>query len=99
MSNYHINFVIGRRLFDEDRPLQEVLESSVVGRSSKLALRDNLCSTIQWDAFSLPELQNFITILGREENLYADKVSVYSAFLLSSKAEGMLSKLEKAPTR
>lgn len=72
----NIIYHTGRRLFDEDHPLQEVLEASIVGRNSKLALRDNLCSTIQWDAFSLPELQNFITILAREETLYAERVSV-----------------------
>lgn len=71
----------GRRLFDEDHPLQVVLEASVVGRNSKLALRDNLCSTIQWDAFSLPELQNFIAILSREEGIYADRVSIIDHLL------------------
>jgi hypothetical protein len=64
----------GRRLFDEDHPLQALLEASSMGRNSKFALRDNLCSTIQWDAFTLPELQNFITILGREENIHADRL-------------------------
>lgn len=87
----------GRRLFDEDHPLQEVLEASIVGRNSKLALRDNLCSTIQWDAFSLPELNNFITILGREESLYADKVCCctdYNVFIFSL-AQRMFSNLEE----
>ena len=37
-------------------------------------LRDNTYSTIQWDAFTQPELHNFIQILQREEEIYADKV-------------------------
>ena len=51
-----------------------VLDSSVAGRNSKLVLRDNLCSTIQWDAFTLPELNNFVAILKREEEIYASRV-------------------------
>lgn len=66
----------GRRLFEEDYPLQIVLEGSCAHRNSKLVLRDNTYSTIQWDAFTQPELQNFIQILQREEDIYADKVGV-----------------------
>ena len=51
-----------------------VLEGSCVHRNSKLVLRDNTYSTIQWDAFTQPELHNFIQILQREEEIYADKV-------------------------
>ena len=51
-----------------------VLEESCVHRNSKLVLRDNTYSTIQWDAFTQPELHNFIQILQREEEIYADKV-------------------------
>ena len=73
---YHTHSSIsGRRLFEEDHPLTVILEGSVAGRNSKLVLRDNLCSTIQWDAFSLPELNNFITMLHREEKIYASRVS------------------------
>ena len=64
----------GRRLFEEDRPLEISLDASVCHRNSKLVLRDNTYSTIQWDAFSAPELSNFIQILQREEELYVDKV-------------------------
>ena len=67
---------IGRRLFEEDRPLEISLDASVSHRNSKLVLRDNTYSTIQWDAFSSPELSNFIQILHREEELYEAKVSV-----------------------
>ena len=51
-----------------------VLEASCAHRNSKLVLRDNTYSTIQWDAFTLPELSNFIQILHREEDIYAEKV-------------------------
>ena len=69
---------IGRRLFEEDFPLQMVLEGSCVHRNSKLVLRDNTYSTIQWDAFTQPELHNFIQILQREEEIYADRVDMVS---------------------
>ena len=71
----------GRRLFEEDNPLEIALEASVTNRNSKLILRDNTYSTIQWDAFTQPELNNFIQILRREEELYVDKVcGEYSEF-------------------
>ena len=74
----HSTSTIGRRLFEEDFPLQMVLEGSCVHRNSKLVLRDNTYSTIQWDAFTQPELHNFIQILQREEEIYADKVDMVS---------------------
>jgi hypothetical protein len=63
-----------RRLFEEDNPLEIALEASVTNRNSKLVLRDNTYSTIQWDAFTQPELNNFILILRREEELYIEKL-------------------------
>jgi hypothetical protein len=64
-----------RRLFEEDNPLVISLEASVSNRNSKLILRDNTYSTIQWDAFTQPELNNFILILRREEELYVEKLA------------------------
>ena len=64
----------GRRLFEDDHPLEIALDASCSHRNSKLVLRDNTYSTIQWDAFTLPELTNFIQILQREEEIYAGKV-------------------------
>ena len=63
----------GRRLFEEDYPLEIALDASCSHRNSKLVLRDNIYS-IQWDTFTLPELTNFIQILQREEEIYAGKV-------------------------
>lgn len=68
--------LLGRRLFEEDRPLEISLDASVSHRNSKLVLRDNTYSTIQWAAFTAPELSNFIQILQREEDLYIEKVGV-----------------------
>jgi hypothetical protein len=65
-----------RRLFEEDNPLEIALEASITNRNSKLVLRDNTYSTIQWDAFTPPELNNFIAILRREEELHMDKLEV-----------------------
>ena len=74
---YHMYVCTGRRLFEEDNPLEIALEASVSNRNSKLILRDNTYSTIQWDAFTPPELNNFILILRREEELYVNKVCVW----------------------
>ena len=74
---YHMYVCTGRRLFEEDNPLEIALEASVSNRNSKLILRDNTYSTIQWDAFTPPELNNFILILRREEELYVNKVGVW----------------------
>ena len=72
---YNVMYVCtDRRLFEEDNPLEIALEASVSNRNSKLILRDNTYSTIQWDAFTPPELNNFILILRREEELYVNKV-------------------------
>ena len=64
----------GRRLFEEDHPIEIALDASCSHRNSKLVLRDNTYSTIKWDAFTLPELTNLIQILQREEEIYAGKV-------------------------
>ncbi|XP_064398859.1 ras association domain-containing protein 5-like isoform X2 [Halichondria panicea] len=64
-----------RRLFEEDHPLEIMLDGSCAHRNSKLVLRDNTYSTIQWDAFALPELTNFIRILHQEEEIYIKKLT------------------------
>ena len=69
-----------------------VLEGSCVHRNSKLVLRDNTYSTIQWDAFTQPELHNFIQILQREEEIYADKV--YMASVTSLLSVGVTDKVD-----
>ena len=33
-----------------------------------------LCDCLQWEAFSIPELKNFLTILNREEDEYVDQI-------------------------
>lgn len=64
-----------RRLFEEDHPLEIALEASSAHRNSKLVLRDNTYSTIQWSAFTCPELQNFVQILQREEEIYCARLT------------------------
>ena len=75
---------LGRRLFEDDHPLEIALDASCSHRNSKLVLRDNTYSTIQWDAFTLPELTNFIQILQREEEIYAGKVRQFECPLSSN---------------
>ena len=62
-------------MFEEDHPLEIILDGSCTHRNSKLVLRDNTYSTIQWDAFALPELTNFIRILQQEKEIYIKKVT------------------------
>lgn len=79
LTTVQVQFLVpplGRRLFEEDHPLEISLDASVSHRNSKLVLRDNTYSTIQWDAFSSPELNNFVQMLHREEELYVAKVGV-----------------------
>ncbi|XP_064407242.1 uncharacterized protein LOC135352063 isoform X3 [Halichondria panicea] len=60
-----------RLLFEEDHPLEIMLDGSCAHRNSKLVLRDK---TFSWDVFALPELTNFIRILHQQEEIYINKL-------------------------
>nr|XP_045600332.1 uncharacterized protein LOC123759390 isoform X1 [Procambarus clarkii] len=60
-----------RRLGDLECPLVLALNWSAGGLTNKrLVLQENDTADIQWEAFSLPELSNFLRILDREEEEY-----------------------------
>ncbi|XP_076030544.1 uncharacterized protein LOC143018875 [Oratosquilla oratoria] len=60
-----------RRLGDQECPLVLALNWSAQGLSNKrLVLQENDTADIQWEAFTLPELSNFLRILDREEEEY-----------------------------
>lgn len=59
------------RLGDSECPLVLALKWSASGLTNKrLVLQENDTADIQWEAFSLPELGNFLRILDREEEEY-----------------------------
>ncbi|GFS23220.1 Ras and EF-hand domain-containing protein-like [Elysia marginata] len=57
-----------RRLNDKDFPLRAILDWDPERiRNYRLVLQENETGEIVWDAFSLPELSNFMRVLDREE--------------------------------
>lgn len=59
------------RLGDTECPLVLALTWNASGLTNKrLVLQENDTADIQWEAFSLPELSNFLRILDREEEEY-----------------------------
>ncbi|KAK4298650.1 hypothetical protein Pmani_029018 [Petrolisthes manimaculis] len=60
-----------RRLGDTECPMVLALNWSAEGLTNKrLVLQENDTADIQWEAFSIPELSNFLRILDREEEEY-----------------------------
>ncbi|KAK3851160.1 hypothetical protein Pcinc_042172 [Petrolisthes cinctipes] len=60
-----------RRLGDTECPMVLALNWSAEGPTNKrLVLQENDTADIQWEAFSIPELSNFLRILDREEEEY-----------------------------
>ncbi|XP_006822469.1 ras association domain-containing protein 1-like [Saccoglossus kowalevskii] len=56
-----------RRLSDYERPLLLHLLWGPNNTNRKFVLQENETGDIMWEAFSIPELQNFLKILDREE--------------------------------
>ncbi|XP_069998355.1 uncharacterized protein [Penaeus vannamei] len=71
-----------RRLGDGECPLVLALNWSAGGLTNKrLVLQENDTADIQWEAFSLPELSNFLRILDREEEEYRCQIQDKYALL------------------
>ncbi|XP_073418643.1 ras association domain-containing protein 1 isoform X1 [Dendrobates tinctorius] len=56
-----------RRLSDDEEPLRLRLLSGPCEKILSFILKENETGEVNWDAFSMPELQNFLRILQREE--------------------------------
>lgn len=56
-----------KRIGDQDRPLRIALQW-LDSDEKKFVLQENDTADIAWDAFALPELNNFLVILKREED-------------------------------
>jgi len=64
-----------RRVTDCECPLELCLGWSAEGLNNhQFVLQENDTGEIMWDAFSVPELENFMRILAREEEEYCDQL-------------------------
>ncbi|KAK7077068.1 putative Ras effector 1 C-terminal SARAH (Sav/Rassf/Hpo) domain [Halocaridina rubra] len=71
-----------RRLGDSECPLVLAINWSAQSLANKrLVLQENDTADIQWEAFSLPELSNFLRILDREEEEYRCQIKDKYALL------------------
>lgn len=63
-----------RKLSDEERPLHLRLCAGPNEKVLSLVLKENETGEVNWDAFSFPELQNFLRILKREEEEHVKQI-------------------------
>ncbi|XP_047738004.1 uncharacterized protein LOC108667786 [Hyalella azteca] len=64
-----------RRISDAECPLVLAMQWSAEGLTAhRIVLQENDTADIQWDAFSLTELSNFLRILAREEEDYRSQI-------------------------
>ncbi|KAL6464250.1 hypothetical protein MHYP_G00265670 [Metynnis hypsauchen] len=63
-----------RKLCDEERPLQLRLCAGPSERALSFVLKENETGEVNWEAFSLPELRNFLRILQREEEEHVRQI-------------------------
>eukprot|EP00075_Anas_platyrhynchos_P033985 XP_027323238.1 ras association domain-containing protein 1 isoform X5 [Anas platyrhynchos] len=57
-----------RKLSDEEQPLRLRLLAGPSEKALSFVLKENDSGEVNWDAFTLPELHNFLRILQREED-------------------------------
>ena len=62
-----------KRIGDQDKPLRIALDW-LDSDDKKFVLQENDTADIAWDAFALPELNNFLVILKREEEEHVQQV-------------------------
>ncbi|XP_030633307.1 ras association domain-containing protein 1-like [Chanos chanos] len=63
-----------RKLSDEECPLYLRLCAGPNEKVLSLVLKENETGEVNWDAFSMPELQNFLKILKREEEEHVKQI-------------------------
>ncbi|XP_026054350.1 ras association domain-containing protein 1 isoform X2 [Carassius auratus] len=68
------NQVYLRKLADDERPLFLRLCAGPNEKVLSLVLKENETGEVNWDAFSSPELQNFLRILQREEEDHVKQI-------------------------
>ncbi|XP_055072738.2 ras association domain-containing protein 1 isoform X1 [Misgurnus anguillicaudatus] len=68
------NQVYLKKIADDDRPLFLRLCAGPNEKVLSLVLKENETGEVNWDAFSFPELQNFLRILQKEEEDYVRQI-------------------------
>ncbi|XP_015273342.1 PREDICTED: ras association domain-containing protein 1 isoform X1 [Gekko japonicus] len=63
-----------RKLSDEEQPLRLRLLAGPNEKALSFVLKENETGEVNWDAFSMPELQNFLRILQREEEEHVRQI-------------------------
>ncbi|CAM9356620.1 ras association domain-containing protein 1-like isoform X1 [Lampetra fluviatilis] len=63
-----------RKLSDEENPLHLRLLNGPDQTAMRFVMQENETGEVIWEAFTVPELQNFLRILKREEDAYVLKV-------------------------
>ncbi|XP_066473415.1 ras association domain-containing protein 1 isoform X1 [Tiliqua scincoides] len=63
-----------RKLSDEEQPLRLRLLAGPSEKALSFVLKENETGEVNWDAFSMPELQNFLRILQREEEEHVRQI-------------------------
>ncbi|XP_061428779.1 ras association domain-containing protein 1-like isoform X1 [Lethenteron reissneri] len=64
-----------RKMADTEHPLYLRLMSGPDCDAMRFLLKENFSEDVEWDAFSLPELHNFLRILDKEERKHAEVVN------------------------
>uniref|UniRef100_A0A4W5LGW1 Ras association domain family member 1 n=1 Tax=Hucho hucho TaxID=62062 RepID=A0A4W5LGW1_9TELE len=63
-----------RKLSDDERPLDLRLCAGPNEKALSLVLKENETGEVNWDAFSMPELKNFVRMLQREEEEHVKQI-------------------------
>ncbi|XP_036389953.1 ras association domain-containing protein 1 isoform X1 [Megalops cyprinoides] len=63
-----------RKLGDDERPLHLRLCAGPSEKALSLVLKENETGEVNWDAFTVPELHNFLRILQREEEEHVKQI-------------------------
>ncbi|XP_051270507.1 ras association domain-containing protein 1 isoform X2 [Dicentrarchus labrax] len=63
-----------RKLSDDERPLRLRLRSGPNEKVLSFVLKENETGEVNWHAFSMPELKNFLRILQREEEEHVKQI-------------------------
>uniref|UniRef100_A0A4W5KIR6 Ras association domain family member 1 n=1 Tax=Hucho hucho TaxID=62062 RepID=A0A4W5KIR6_9TELE len=69
-----VNGLYLRKLSDDERPLHLRLCAGPNEKFLSLVLKENETGEVNWDAFSFPELRNFLRILQREEEEHVRQI-------------------------
>ncbi|XP_038628665.1 ras association domain-containing protein 1 isoform X2 [Tachyglossus aculeatus] len=68
------NQVYLRKLEDDEQPLHLRLLAGPSDKTLSFVLKENETGEVNWDAFSMPELRNFLRILQREEEEHVRQI-------------------------